>query len=215
VGTKTLFLIAGTKGGTGKSFFASNLAAFFRFRRKEAVRLFDLDPNPSGGLCRFYADCERLGSNALEGVGRSRKGLAVAGSDEEEGWNVPDRPRDLLGVVVPDNEYSVFIVDTASGCLPLVAEAFKHFKLHDRLFAGLQIVLVVVLTEEALPSLGNARPWLEFFPGRILVVYNMPRYWGNGVYGGGGRDAPWYHNPLAPYVGGNPEDPGRVWGLER
>ena len=189
---KTLFLIAGTRGGTGKTLLASNLAAYFRQRRKVRVRLFDLDPNPGGGLCRFYADCERLGVRALERVRLAPGGLSGM---VLQGPGLDDQARDLLGLVAGDNEHSVFIIDTASGSLPQLSEAFKYFGVQDRVFCGLEIVLVIVVTEDSL-SLENARPWLEFFQGQIMVVYNRPRVWGNGIFGGGGRDAPAFPSPI-------------------
>ena len=139
---KTLFLLAGVRGGTGKTTLACNLLDWLRYRRSPgvSVRAFDLDPNL--GLSRFYPDVE-----------------------------CSKFPTEVLGQILADCEHSYFLIDSPPASQELLRSVFEGFSAEDLIFEGLHVVLVAPVTGDR-SSLENLSGWLEFVKGEVLLVYN-------------------------------------------
>lgn len=139
---KTLFLLAGVRGGTGKTTLACNLLDWLRYRRSPGVgvRAFDLDPNV--GLSRFYPDVEHS-----------------------------EFPTEVLGQILADCEHSYFLIDPPPASQDLMRSVFAGFSAGDLFFEGLHVVLVAPVTGDR-SSLENLSGWLDFVEGEVLLVYN-------------------------------------------
>jgi hypothetical protein len=143
---KTVFLLAGTRGGVGKTLLACNLFDWLRFRCSPsvAVRGFDLDPH--GGLSRFYPGLERVGGF---------------------------KPRELLGLIVGDRVHSCFLIDSPGGGEGLLQSVFSGYHPADLAFEGIRVVLVAPVTGDT-TSLKNLSSWMQFAGAEIVLVYRWP-----------------------------------------
>jgi len=165
-----VIVIAGRKGGIGKSTIAGNLAAEFRAMGKTVAAL---DADPQHSLVEWASQGEGVLSTCVEKVTNDLR-EKVRGAQKTADMVVIDTPPGL-----PDSAYqAILLADLV--LLPCGASPLDLFPLKESLGLALK----------ARAARGSKKPRIRFVPSRVLMNTNLGRGLNSSLEGMGKKVLP-------------------------